>query len=149
MNALIRIISTFFYIGEIPVAPGTMASAAGALISIAVCGNLFLYLAILAVVLAAGFLTCGKMEKILDDEDPSCVVIDEVAGVMIAFFMLPLHLPVLLTAFFLFRAFDMFKVYPANRIEKIRGSLGIMGDDIIAGLYANLLMQIVLRVILL
>lgn len=147
MKNLIRIIATFFYIGEIPVAPGTMASAAGALIGIAVCGNLVAYLAILAVVLAAGFLTSGRMEKILDDEDPSCVVIDEVAGVMIAFFMLPLHLPVLLVAFFLFRAFDMFKVYPANRIEKIGGSLGIMGDDIVAGLYANILMQVVIRVI--
>jgi phosphatidylglycerophosphatase A len=103
--------------------------------------------AILAVVLVVGFYASGKTEEALGEHDPSCVVIDEVAGIMIAFFLLPLNLPVLITAFFLFRAFDMFKIYPANRFESLKGGLGIMADDIVAGLYANILMQIAIRVI--
>ncbi|MCX5680723.1 MAG: phosphatidylglycerophosphatase A, partial [Candidatus Omnitrophica bacterium] len=146
MNKFIKIIATFFYVGEMPIAPGTLASLAGALLSIAVFQNIVLYLVILAIVLAAGFYASGKMEKIIGEHDPSCVVIDEVAGVMITFFLLPFNLPVLIVAFFLFRAFDMFKIYPANHLEKLNGGLGIMADDIMAGVYANVLMQIVVRI---
>jgi len=147
MNKIIRLITTFFYIGEIPIAPGTMASAAGALISIALLHNPILYLLVLVFVLLIGFLTCGRMEAIVKEHDPSNVVIDEVAGAMIAFFLLPLTVPVYVTAFFLFRAFDMFKIYPANRLENLRGGVGIMADDIMAGIYANVLMQIVIRIL--
>jgi phosphatidylglycerophosphatase A len=76
MNQLIRILSTFFYIGDIPVAPGTMASVAGALISISLLHNPFLYLVVLGVILVVGFFTSGKMEQISKEHDPSCVVID-------------------------------------------------------------------------
>lgn len=147
MNKIIKLIATFFYMGEVSVAPGTLASVAGALISIIVFENIILYLVILAFVLTVGFYASGKMEQLAGEHDPSCVVIDEVAGVMIAFFLLPFNVPVLITAFFLFRAFDMFKIYPANKFEKLPGGLGIMADDIMAGLYANVLMQIVVRVL--
>jgi len=147
MNRAIRLITTFFYIGEIPVAPGTVASAAGALISISLLHDPVLYLITLALVLVLGFATSGKMEKICKAHDPSCVVIDEVAGAMITFFLLPLKPSVFITAFFLFRAFDMFKIYPANRLENLKGGVGIMADDIMAGLYANVLMQIVIRIL--
>jgi phosphatidylglycerophosphatase A len=147
MNKLVRIIATFFYIGDIPVAPGTVASAAGALISIAFIHDPVAYLGVLIVILFLGFFASGKMEKIAQEHDPSCVVIDEVAGAMITFFLLPLTAPVFVTAFFLFRAFDMFKIFPANRLENLKGGMGIMADDIMAGIYANLLMQIVIRVI--
>lgn len=146
MSTLIRIIATFFYIGNIPVAPGTVASAAGALLSIALIDKPVIYLVVLACVFFAGFLTSGRMEEIAKEHDPSCVVIDEVAGAMITFFWLPLTAPVFITAFFLFRAFDMFKIFPANRLENLKGGLGIMSDDIMAGIYANLLMQIVIRI---
>ena len=146
MNKLVRIIATFFYIGDIPVAPGTVASAAGALISIALLYNPAAYLAVLAAVLFLGFFVSGKMEIIAKEHDPSCIVIDEVAGAMITFFLLPFTAPVFITAFFVFRAFDMFKVFPANRLENIKGGAGIMADDIMAGVYANLIMQIVIRI---
>lgn len=147
MNKIIKLIATFFYIGEVSVAPGTLASFAGALMSIIVFQNIILYLVILVFVLAVGFYASGKMEKLAGEHDPSCVVIDEVAGVMISFFLLPFNVPVLITAFFLFRAFDMFKIYPANKFEKLPGGLGIMADDIMAGIYANVLMQVVVRVL--
>ena len=61
--------------------------------------------------------------------------------------MLPLNFSVLITAFFLFRAFDMFKIYPAYKLEKIHGSVGIMMDDLVAGVYTCLVMHVVLRVV--
>jgi len=81
----------------------------------------------------------------MGQKDPSCVVIDEVSGIMIAFFMLPMVWPVSIITFFLFRAFDMFKIYPVNKFEEMKGGTGIMMDDIIAGLYTNITMQIAIR----
>ncbi len=95
--------------------------------------------------MGAGFLTAGRMEKIVAEKDPPCIVIDEVAGALIAFFMLPLSWPVFWSTFFVFRAFDMFKIYPANIFEKRNGACGVMMDDIIAGIYTNIIMQIAVR----
>jgi phosphatidylglycerophosphatase A len=92
-----------------------------------------------------GFGTSGRMEKIVGKKDPSCVVIDEVAGSLVAFFLLPKTIPVLVTAFFLFRAFDMFKIYPMDKMEALPGAVGVMMDDVIAGLYTNIIMQIAVR----
>jgi len=74
-------------------------------------------------------------------------VIDEVAGVMIAFFLLPQTWAVMWTAFFVFRAFDMFKIYPGNKLEGVKGSGGIMLDDIMAGIYTNIVMHVALRLV--
>ena len=91
-----------------------------------------------------GFITSDIVEKVVGKKDPSCVVIDEVSGMMIALFMLPWTPAVVVTTFFLFRAFDMFKIYPMNKLEALGGGKGIMLDDIFAGIYANLTMQIAL-----
>lgn len=138
----IRLVSTFFYIGYIPIAPGSMATLVSGLLCVVFQNNLFLYLCFFGVVTFLGFNVSGKMEGIRKQKDPSCVVIDEVAGSFVAFFMLPLSFPVFMTAFFLFRAFDMFKIYPINKLEELPGSAGIMLDDLAAGLYTNIVMQI-------
>lgn len=144
-SEFIRLTSTFFYIGNLPLAPGTMATLAGALLCVAFSHSLFLYLLILTVVTIVGLLVSGPMEDILKRKDPSCVVIDEISGIMLAFFLLPLNMPVLITAFFLFRALDMFKLYPVNEFENFEGGLGIMMDDIVAGIYTNIVMHIAIR----
>jgi phosphatidylglycerophosphatase A len=138
--------STFFYVGFIPAAPGSLASLLGVFVCLILSNNLFAYLMTFAVVTALGFLTGTAMEKLAKEKDPGCVVIDEVSGMMIALFLLPMTVPVLWTTFFLFRAFDMFKIYPANLLEKRHGSVGIMMDDIVAGIYTNLTMQVAVRV---
>ena len=142
----IKLLATFFYIGKFPFAPGTMASLAGAFLCIIFHQTPVLYALIFAAVTALGFLISGPMEDILQEKDPSSVVIDEVSGVMIAFFLLPMKIPVLITAFFLFRAFDMFKLYPINKFEELPGGIGIMMDDVIAGLYTFVTMQVALRI---
>ena len=80
-------------------------------------------------------------------KDPGKVVVDEVAGQMIA--MLPLSLYTgssprtgIIVSFILFRLFDIFKPYPARRFERLRGGLGIMADDLVAGIYAALVLSL-------
>ena len=105
---LTKLLATFFYIGYCPVASGTAATAAGVVISFLVCHNPTVYILLTGLITAVGFFVSDQMEEITRKKDPSCVVIDEVAGAMIALWMLPMNWPVVLTAFFLFRAFDMF-----------------------------------------
>lgn len=144
-DKLTRLLATFFYIGDIPPAPGSVASIAGALMAVILHDRPLMHAAVFGVIAAVGFGVSGRLERMLDRKDPSCVVIDEVAGSLLAFYLLPLSLPVFLTAFFLFRAFDMFKIYPADRMEKLPGGLGIMLDDLFAGIYTNVVMQVALR----
>ncbi|MFA5088764.1 MAG: phosphatidylglycerophosphatase A [Candidatus Omnitrophota bacterium] len=145
-NNFIRLVSTFFYIGYLPAAPGTAASVAGAVLYVLLSQSLLMYLTVTSAIIALGFYVSGKMEDLTKQKDPSCIVIDEVAGILITFFMLPMTFPVVITGFFLFRAFDMFKIYPVNKFEELGGGVGIMMDDLFAGLYANLTMQAAIRI---
>jgi len=140
-NNLARLFASFFCIGFIPVAPGTCASLVGFFLYRSFYSAVTTYALIFIVVLVLGFFTSGIAEQTAEKKDPSFVVIDEVTGAMIAFFMLPLTAPVMMTAFFIFRAFDMFKIYPINRLEDLKGGAGIMMDDIVAGIYTNLVMH--------
>ena len=146
-DKLTKLLATFFYIGDVPVAPGTLASLVGLLIYIVLYEQKIVFIVLMFAVLIAGFLVSGRMEKIVKQKDPSCIVIDEVAGSMIAFCFLPITVPVLFTAFFLFRAFDMFKIYPMNTLENRPGALGVMMDDVVAGLYTNITMQVAIRLV--
>lgn len=144
-SEFVRLTSTFFYIGNLPMASGTIASLAGALLCVILSPSVVLYLVVLAAVTITGLLVGGPMEDIVKKKDPSCVVIDEISGIMLSFFLLPMKWPVLITAFFLFRALDMFKLYPVEQFENFEGGLGIMMDDIVAGIYTNIIMQIAIR----
>ncbi len=140
-----KLIASFFYIGFFPLAPGSLASAVGVLICVLLHQTLFFYIAVFVLVTALGFMTSGKMEKLMQKEDPSCIVIDEVSGIMISLFLLPITPAVVITTFFLFRAFDMFKIYPVNKFEEIKGGTGVMMDDIVAGIYTNIVMHAAIR----
>lgn len=145
-DKIIKFVSSFGYAGYFPIASGTFASAVGLGLCFILHKNLVLYSLVLVIITAIGFLYSGQMERIEGIKDPSAVVIDEVAGMMISFYMLPFSSwAVVLTAFFLFRACDMFKVYPAGKFEAIHGGAGIMLDDIIAGIYTNIIMQIAIH----
>ena len=145
IRKLQTMLATFFYIGYLPVAPGSIATLAGIALSYAVANNPNVYILVTLLVTIVGFMVSGQAEALTGKKDPGCIVIDEVAGVMIAFYALPQTWPVMWTAFFVFRAFDMFKIYPGNKFEGMKGSAGIMLDDVIAGIYTNIVMQIVLH----
>lgn len=140
-----KIIATLFFIGYFPFAPGTIASLFAMII-------LFIFkfsdtsiFIMLIITLILGIISSNKIEKQTDKKDPSYVVIDEFAGYLTSVLWIPLTIQNLLLAFIFFRFFDILKPPPIKQIEKnVEGGLGIMIDDIIAGVMSNFLLRIFL-----
>jgi phosphatidylglycerophosphatase A len=82
--------------------------------------------------------------RILARNDPSLVVVDEVAGFLLALFLVPLTFGQICIGFFLFRLFDVLKPFPIRNLENLRGGLGVVADDLLAGVYANLSLRLLL-----
>jgi len=97
--------------------------------------------AALAAVVAVGIWASHRVEEVLGRKDPGVIVIDEVAGMMVAVLFLPRTLGVLACAFLLFRFFDIWKPFPAYESQGLRGGLGVMVDDLIAGVYTLVLIM--------
>jgi phosphatidylglycerophosphatase A len=137
-----------FGLGFAPWAPGTVATA-----GIAVLWGLIrvhdplLEAGIIVFLTVSGLWLCAHAERLLG-KDASPIVWDEFAGFALAAFMLPKSIPVLALAFALFRLFDIFKPFPAGAVQKWRGGPGVVADDLIAGLYANLAAHALLYVLL-
>lgn len=144
IKKIIELISTVFYVGYLPIS-GTMASLVGLLIYFIINNNPLLYAITLAALLILGFMVSGKAEEIFHQKDSRKIVIDEVCGMLIALFLLPVRLPIIIIAFFLFRALDTIKPPPFDRLQNLRGSAGVMLDDIFAAIYTNLIIQLSLR----
>jgi phosphatidylglycerophosphatase A len=118
------------------VAPGTAGSAVALAILWLVPFSRAGLVAFFVVVTLAGIWAAQVVEAQIGEKDPGAIVIDEVAGMTLSVLALPLTPSVLLTAFVLFRIFDVVKPFPAGRSQAIRGGAGVMIDDLIAGLYA-------------
>lgn len=95
----------------------------------------------LAVVVIVGTWAGSRVERVEGRKDPGIIVIDEVAGMLLAVILLPRTIPVLVTAFLLFRLFDVWKPFPARESQALTGGMGVMVDDLIAGLYALVLVM--------
>lgn len=145
MNALVSTFVTFLGVGFFPVAPGTAATAAGLVLVWMFQSSLIVYSAVLLVIIVLAVPACSFIERVQKTKDPGIIVIDEVIGIMVALWGIPLSWPVAIIGFFLFRAFDMFKIYPINRLESLNGGWGIVLDDVMAGLYTNIILQIAIR----
>ncbi len=94
------------------------------------------------VVTLAGTWAAHRAERVLGRKDPGAIVIDEVAGMTLSVLAFPLTLPTLVTGFLLFRLFDTVKPFPARASQRVRGGLGVMVDDLIAGLYAAIVLAV-------
>jgi phosphatidylglycerophosphatase A len=95
--------------------------------------------AALVVVTLDGAWAGTRVQRVLGKKDPGVIVIDEVAGMLLSVILLPPTIPVLVTAFLLFRLFDIWKPFPARESQALTGGVGVMVDDLIAGLYALVL----------
>lgn len=142
---IIKTLSTFFYVGYLPLIPGTFGSLAGILIYYLVKDSSLTYMMATIILVFSGLLVCGPAEQVFAKKDPKYVVIDEVLGMLISLLFIPYQLRFVVMGFILFRMFDTIKPYPVRRIEELRGAWGIMGDDIVAGIYTNIVLQIVVR----
>ena len=150
MYTLIMLIATGCYSGYLPKAPGTWGSLAGLLLFLLLQPlDLLPYLTVVLVLFIAGTLAAGEAEKILDNRDPGVVVIDEIVGMLITMSGVPLTPLTLLLGFILFRFFDIAKPFPVNIFDRrFHGGLGIMLDDVVAGLYSLVFLHILLRFVL-
>lgn len=138
MRSIIMLLATGCYTGFLPKAPGTWGSLF-ALLPWLLLRNLTLpqYLMAVALLCVVGFFASGSAEKILDEADASPIVIDEIVGMMITLFAAPKHPAAPLVGLMLFRLFDIWKPFPVSWIDQhIHGGLGIMADDMVAGVFA-------------
>jgi phosphatidylglycerophosphatase A len=148
VNFFARLLASCCFVGYIPFASGTFGSAAAiAVLWVAVAKGgfswQFEYLAyywvamLVAIFLASALATRARAAMGGSDPDPHPIVIDEFVGQIMTFFLVPLSVRSLVLGFFLFRFFDIVKPYPIHKMETLDDGLGIVMDDVAAGLCAN------------
>ena len=135
-------VATGFGAGYSPVAPGTAGSLVGLLLFWPLVGRPWAQvLTATVLVVMVGTAAGDHVARRLGRKDPGLVVVDEVAGQWVSLLFLPTGLGITAAAFFLFRLMDVLKPWPARDLERLPGGLGIMADDVMAGIYANLLVR--------
>lgn len=134
------------YSGRFPFAPGTAGSLVAVLLYLLLKRlPLAGYLVVCLLVTGIAIWASDEAEKALGEKDPHRVVIDEIAGYLISMILLPSTWGYIIGAFLLFRIFDVIKPYPLHRLQSLPGGWGIVVDDVGAGIYTNIVLQIVLR----
>jgi phosphatidylglycerophosphatase A len=138
LDRLAVLIATVFGVGYAPIAPGTVGSVV-TVVFLGLCPfSRAGLVAFLVVVVVVGTWAAHRAERVIGGKDPGAIVIDEVAGMTLSViaFPLPLTTAVLAAGLALFRVFDVIKPPPARESQRIKGGVGVMIDDLIAGLYA-------------
>ncbi len=148
MNRLAIFFASFGYAGFFPVAPGTVGSAAALFLYLLVrwSASSTLEAIVLVAVAAVGIWSASVAERHFGRTDPGQVVIDEVLGMLMTLAFVPLSWTGVVAGFFLFRALDIVKPFPADVAEGLHGGLGIMADDAMCGVYGNLLLRLLIWV---
>jgi phosphatidylglycerophosphatase A len=145
------LIATLFGIGRLRPGPGTWASAITVLLWAAVAhavpptAAIVLAIALATVIISVGIFSSSLVARASGSKDPQTVVIDEMAGQLIALIAVPVTWKTFLAGFILFRAFDIIKPPPVRQLERLPEGTGIVLDDVAAGIYALIVMQILLR----
>jgi phosphatidylglycerophosphatase A len=133
--------------GYAPFAPGTAGSAVGLLLYLPLASRpAWQVLTATALVVLVGIAAGDHVARTIGKKDPGLVVVDEVAGQWISLLFLPLTFGTAAAGFVLFRIMDVLKPWPARDMERLPGGIGIMADDVMAGIYANLLLRVGLAI---
>lgn len=147
-KAVILFIAEGAYSGKSPFAPGTAGTLVGVLLYAAVMNaGLLSYSILTCLVCIIGTWVAGKAEVLLAKRDSPSIVIDEIAGFLVSMFLVPVGWGYVAAGFLLFRAFDVVKPWPLYDVQEVHGGLGVMLDDIGAGVYTNILLQIAAYVV--
>lgn len=147
MTRLAVFIATAGYSGYFPFAPGTVGSAVGLLFYVLVwwMASPVFEVAFIVALFVAGVWAGTTAERYFGGVDPGPIVLDEVVGMLITLAFIPgIGLSGALAGFVLFRIFDVIKPYPASRLERLHGGLGVMADDAMAAVYANVSLRLLL-----
>src|ERR1700733_2358054 len=148
MNKLALLISTCLGLGYAPKGGGTLAAIACCIVWYLTWPyyNVYVYAPLLVTILlmAAGVWSSGRMERRWS-KDNYRIVIDEVVGMCCTLLFIPVRWPFVLTGLVLFRFFDIAKPLYIRRMEELKGGWGVMMDDVLAGLYSNIILQVLVR----
>ncbi len=148
MRFLTLSVTTFLGIGYLPIMPGTYASLSVIITYSFALGETSFYfqISIILFLFLIGTIFSTKAETIFDKKDPKPVVIDEVVGQMISVFLVSSRILPLAIGFILFRVFDVLKPFPCFQAQKMKGGLGVMLDDVFAGIWANLILRVIMKI---
>jgi phosphatidylglycerophosphatase A len=139
-------VATVAYCGYFPIAPGTVGSAAGLVVYLLVwwAQSPVVEVGLIVALFAAGVWAGTTAERYFGGIDPGPIVIDEVVGMLMTLAFIPVGWSGAIAGFVLFRIYDVLKPYPAGRFERLHGGLGVMADDAMAAVYANISLRIVM-----
>ncbi|MBN2103983.1 phosphatidylglycerophosphatase A [bacterium] len=146
LRRLIYIVATGLYSGYSPLAPGTAGSALGLLIFMLIPGfRNWILLSACIIFFLIGVWSATQVEKMENKKDASIIVIDEIVGMWIALLFIPVSMNWIwwMGAFVLFRIYDVIKPFPAGKSQELPSGWGVMVDDVWAGFYANVTLEIV------
>ncbi len=142
-NAMILWIAQGGYSGRSPVAPGTAGTVVAVFLYLLLRGiGIATYAGVGVAVIVIGTWAAGRAETLLGGKDHSSIVIDEIAGLLVSLFLVPQGWGFVIAGFFLFRFFDIVKPWPLRGLQELPGGLGVMIDDLGAGIYTNVALQI-------
>jgi phosphatidylglycerophosphatase A len=130
-----RIAATFFYLGKLPIAPGTWGSMGALILWLFLPVTTSVHLSVILILFVLGVYSSQQVAKYMQVHDPSEVVIDEAVGMGISLFMLPHSYGLYLLAFIVFRIFDILKPSFIYQVQNLPSGWGIMLDDVLAGLF--------------
>lgn len=152
------IVTTGAFSGYSPIAPGTAGTVVAIPLYLALIGTLrlmpsawmgwSLYVIATGVLFVTGMYGADRIEQVTQQKDHGIIVVDEIVGYLVTMFLLPQQWLFVLAGFFVFRFFDIWKPYPIRRLDKhpnLKG-FGVMIDDVLAGVYGNIALHIVARV---
>ena len=144
---LTKLLATFFFLGYSPFAPGTVGTLGGVVLFYLLSSFSFLpYISFLIGFIIFSIWISGKASEVFGNSDPGQIVIDEVCGYLITMFLISPSLKNIILGFLLFRIFDIVKPPPIRRLEGLKGGFGIVSDDVMAGIYTNIILQLITRV---
>lgn len=146
MKKIHEYIATVCGVGHLTMMPGTWGSLAGLAPAIILHTRPILCFIIFLAFFLIGVISSGKVEEDSNIKDPSFVVIDEFAGILLIFLFIPVTVPIIIVGFVLYRVFDIVKVPPARAFEKIKGGWGIMLDDLASAVYTNITLHLLLLI---
>jgi phosphatidylglycerophosphatase A len=144
-KTIINFLATGARVGDLPKMPGTFGTLWGIpIVYLLSCYPPYVYIAALAVFFIAASFISGAAEKNFGESDPGRIIIDEILGFMVAFFLIPFTLINVIIVFLLFRFFDILKPFPIKQLDRrVKGGFGIVLDDAVAGIFANIVMHII------
>ncbi len=146
--SLIKLFATGLGLGYIPKLPGTAGSVLGiVLVWIFAPLSFGLYLSVVVTLTIIAIWISDQAEGIFQEKDSQKIVIDEVVGVLVTFIAVPLTGLTAVIGFVLFRFFDIVKPPPIRQSQKLKGGLGVVIDDVAAGVFANIVLQVLIRVL--